>query len=388
MLSFCAGVACAYSSDIFEEEEEERQGEDRDDSAPQAATVDVLLCCNPTNLAKDEPAGMNSDCEFRVVAVSVGAIAKLSSIVVTTPKDLKSVKGRKDCLKLMREVMRRFDSQPPLLDHRKDMKLDKNERLSGLEERFTELEEMIANHPMHRDPRRDALLRKRADQLQLEVEASKVEKQIKQIKTLPLKEELRRMKTVLRRLGYTDKDDVVQLKGRVACEVSTADELLVCELLLGGTFNDLEPAVCAALCSCLVFEEGGSDKEETKTLLATMRPELQQPFKALQGYARRIAEVQSEADIPVDVQEYVDKFRPDLMEVVLLWCRGSKFKDICDVTSVFEGSIVRSVRREVELMRQLCTACKVIGDENLEKKFQRAVELMQRDIMFAASLYL
>lgn len=39
--------------------------------------------------------------------------------------------------------------------------------------------------------------------------------------------------------------------------------------------------------------------------------------------------------------KYVDQFRPTLMEVVYLWSKGKSFKEISEITDVFEGSIVR-----------------------------------------------
>ena len=57
------------------------------------------------------------------------------------------------------------------------------------------------------------------------------------------------------RLGHTTQENVIDLKGRVACEVSTCDELLATELMFSGVFNDLTPEQTVALCSCLVFEE-------------------------------------------------------------------------------------------------------------------------------------
>lgn len=101
-----------------------------------------------------------------------------------------------------------------------------------------------------------------------------------------------------------------------------------------------------------------------------------------------MGEVRRDAEEEVDVEEFVSSFKSDLMETVCMWARGAKFKQLADSTAVFEGTIVRTVRREVELLRQLCSACKVIGDAGLEEKFQTAIVLMQRDIMFAASLYL
>jgi len=40
------------------------------------------------------------------------------------------------------------------------------------------------------------------------------------------------MKRVLRRLGFLSKDEIVQLKGKVACEISACDEILVLFQLL------------------------------------------------------------------------------------------------------------------------------------------------------------
>jgi ATP-dependent RNA helicase DOB1 len=68
-------------------------------------------------------------------------------------------------------------------------------------------------------------------------------------------EELKSRKRVLRRLGFTTADDVVEMKGRVACEISTGDELLLTEMMFGGVFGGMLPEHCAALLSCFVFQE-------------------------------------------------------------------------------------------------------------------------------------
>jgi ATP-dependent RNA helicase DOB1 len=58
------------------------------------------------------------------------------------------------------------------------------------------------------------------------------------------------------------------------------------------------------------------------------------------------------------------------------------------LTTQFEGSVIRVIRRLEELCRQLADAAKAIGDEALEAKFKEASAKMRRDIIFAASLYL
>ncbi len=54
-----------------------------------------------------------------------------------------------------------------------------------------------------------------------------------------MKEELKGMRSVLRRLGHVSEEGVISNKGRVACEVSTSDELLVTELVFDGVLSEL-----------------------------------------------------------------------------------------------------------------------------------------------------
>jgi ATP-dependent RNA helicase DOB1 len=54
-----------------------------------------------------------------------------------------------------------------------------------------------------------------------------------------------------------------------------------------------------------------------------------------------------------DIDEFVDRFRPDLMEPVAAWARGVPFRSLRDMTAVFEGSLVRAMRRLEELLRQV-----------------------------------
>lgn len=58
------------------------------------------------------------------------------------------------------------------------------------------------------------------------------------------------------------------------------------------------------------------------------------------------------------------------------------------VLLLLTGGIIRCMRRLEELLRQMSMAAKVIGNKELEEKFNEGVKLIKRDIVFAASLYL
>jgi ATP-dependent RNA helicase DOB1 len=96
-----------------------------------------------------------------------------------------------------------------------------------------------------------------------------------------------------------------------------------------------------------------------------------------------------ECKIPLDKEEYVKKFKPDIMELTYKWCQGAKFKEICDLADdVYEGTIIRALRRLDELLSQLVESSKIIGNIELKQKFEDAQKKLKRGIVFTASLYL
>jgi ATP-dependent RNA helicase DOB1 len=97
-------------------------------------------------------------------------------------------------------------------------------------------------------------------------------------------EELRNRSRVLKRLGHINSEGVVQLKGRAACLIDTADELLITELMFNGLFTDIDHHQVAALASCFLPVEKSNEQVHLKNELAW-------PLRKLQDTARKIAEV-------------------------------------------------------------------------------------------------
>src|ERR1700755_1195830 len=117
---------------------------------------------------------------------------------------------------------------------------------------------MLSN-PLHNSPRLPELYTKYSEKVEISDRIKRVRKEIQQAQSVMHLDELKCRKRVLRRLGFTNSSDVVQMKARVACEISTGDELVLSELLLNGFFNELTPEQCAACLSCFIFEEKTKD---------------------------------------------------------------------------------------------------------------------------------
>lgn len=104
----------------------------------------------------------------------------------------------------------------------------------------------------------------------------------------------------------------------MAAEIQSGDELVMCEMIFGGAFNELSVEQLVALCSCFVWaEKGDAGPKLSEALMG--------PLAALKDAARRVAKVVTECKLPLDVDEFVDSFRPDLMEAAAAWARGVKF---------------------------------------------------------------
>jgi len=242
-------------------------------------------------------------------------------------------------------------------------------------------EKRLFNHPLHNKPQLSELLKQHEDKSKINSDLIAAKLLLKKSKSLLQMDELKCMKRVLRRLGYSTAADVIEIKGRIACELSSADELLLTEMMFNGLFNPMTPPQVAAILSCFCCDEKSSEMPKLTDALSG-------PLRTMQDMARRIARVSKEAKIEVDEDDYVEKFKPFMMDVVHEWCKGASFATICKMTDLFEGSIIRSMRRLEELIRQMVQASKNIGNAELENKFSEADKLLKRDIVFAASLYL
>lgn len=103
---------------------------------------------------------------------------------------------------------------------------------------------------------------------------------------------------------------------------------------------------------------------------------------------KRVAQVSKQSKLDINPEEYIAKFKMELMDVVYQWCKGATFAQICRMTDVYEGSLVRLFRRLEELILQVAEASKIMGNNELKEKMEKALSLIKRDMISASSLYL
>jgi ATP-dependent RNA helicase DOB1 len=369
--------------------------------------LDVLLPCKPgaDALASEglapEPSSLREDgAEPCVLALRLSCMQQLSAVRLWLPDDMGSKKARHAVLCALRQmfspgrlgdssIARHLILRP--VEHLGVTDLDCLVMARQLEQLESEDVSILSALAESRDPVRSASgvtsVRVQLDRLeckmQLELEDARLAEEATSVACDEFAVTVRKMHRVLVRLGHVDDERVVQLKGRAAAEIDASDEILVAELMFSGFFNDLSPAAIAALCSCLI----AADMETVKIPPAT-HVDLQAPLAALHVVATQVARVLTEAGIPTDEVEYKGRFDGGMVNMVYSWCHGVKFFELCKTCELFEGSIIRALRRLSELLDELKSAAKAIGNDELFEKLDVACTLIRRDIVFASSLYI
>ncbi|ETN43274.1 uncharacterized protein HMPREF1541_02433 [Cyphellophora europaea CBS 101466] len=192
---------------------------------------------------------------------------------------------------------------------------------------------------------------------------------------------------VLSDLGFIDAQSRVQLKGKVACEIHSADELVLTELILENVLADFTPQEIVALLSAFVFQEK-TDVEPQLT------EKLKRGVDAIVAISEKVNHYQILHQVILssdDANDFVSRPRFGLVEVVYNWADGVSFKEIAEMVQehrIMEGTIVRVVTRLDETCREVMSAARLVGDPTLYQKMERAREMIRRDVVFTASLYM
>ncbi|GAB2263267.1 hypothetical protein Droror1_Dr00004264 [Drosera rotundifolia] len=269
---------------------------------------------------------------------------------------------------------------PPALDPLKDLKL-KDMDLVEVYYKWNRLLQKMAENKCHGCIKLDEHMRLAREILRHreEVNALKFQMSDEALQQMP---DFQGRIDVLKSIGCIDDDLVVQIKGRVACEMNSGEELICTEWLFENQMDELEPEEAAALMSAFVFQQRNASEP-------SLTPKLSRAVQRLYDTALKLGQLQADFELPVSPEEYANEnLKFGLVEVVYEWAKGTPFADICELTDVPEGLIVRTIVRLDETCREFRNAAAIMGNSSLYKKMEAASDVIKRDIVFAASLYI
>ena len=253
-------------------------------STEKVYTIDVLVYVFDEVLRKENPSsdGRPLPCPqgqsggvMEALPFSLREIVGLSTLRVYVPKSLQTPDAKVKMLRSLQGARQGTDGTFPLMDPINDLGIKSEALGKSLKRAGLLTKQLQANECFNTEnPELRASMERYEKKSKLQAHVDDLKGSLKQSKRIVLQKELKCMLRVLRRLEYTNKDNIVRLKGRVATEISTSDEneLLLCELVFANVFKTLTPNQLASVLSALVTTEKNAEgwvpKEEFKGMHA------------------------------------------------------------------------------------------------------------------------
>ena len=311
------------------------------------------------------------------------------------PESLKEKNSMNLLENIYLQVLKRCQFEPPLMDPINELKIeDKNlknntkqiKKLKNQIEKEKNVYKTLFNTDYTDNDSINYMLRNN--------KIMNIKNLIQQIltqKKLVLEDDLINMNRVLRRLDFVE-DNILTQKGQVACGISGGDELLITEILFNGNLNDLDEFELPAILTVFLSNEnaGNSNNQEEKNTL-NKNLKLKNFYEnTIKINAERIGNILLECKKLKDkeeIDEYVRSFKSDFIIPVFKWANGENFEECLD-KNIYEGNLVRVIRRLDEYIKNLIECVNIIGNINLKEKLEVASKNIKRGMPFAGSLYL
>ncbi|KAI4837469.1 ATP-dependent RNA helicase MTR4 [Plasmodium brasilianum] len=179
-----------------------------------------------------------------------------------------------------------------------------------------------------------------------------------------------------------EKNYIVTMKGQIASAILSVDELVISELFFSNFFSKYNFDYICAFLSCFVYDES------TNKDITINDPILVEGYQQIIKTATSVANKMNHCGMNINLKDYLDKFKSSIMPIVLLWARGHSFMEILTDSQIYEGSIIRTLRRLDELLRQMICAFRGINNDNMCEILTAATKKLRRGIPFSPSLYL
>lgn len=364
--------------------------------------VDVLVslkkitdsngCCAPGNFENCE------DTFFGIIPFTITMIEEIYEVRAKMVVDLKDQKIIEEYGKRLKEIITRLEGKIPVLDIIKKVNITNtsiiklSDDIYDLEKKYTNLKDNYCNkYGDEKTLEKD--LKKYIERNKIQKEIKKVITKIESSKNLVLNEELINMQRVMRRLDFVTKDEILTTKGQIICDISGADELLTAELLFSGFFKDLTLEEIGSAIYCCLSKEGNSRKEEELSLNQDKKAkkDIEKIYTEIKKKAEHIAEILEECKIfgKDGKKKYIESFNDIYMLPIYKWINGYSFSELIkEYYTLYEGSLIRIIRRVEEFSKSFVISAQNIGDSSLQNKLEEMESKIKRGLPFTASLYL
>eukprot|EP01083_Nonionella_stella_P179748 639098_1 len=389
---------------------------------PQAITdsgIDLMKVIDFKSLT-DEQKKKNG---LLIVRFSTTCIKKISSVRISDKKLPSRLMDDRDFFDVYNELhhvynFEHFKHTIPVLDMFEDMnvltyykesnkialKEEFEERLPKLKERMNETAyfKKKLKEKEHAREREHALYLLYREYKKSKKEFNMLSSKISTYNVGQFAKELKCKCRVLKRLEYLNDESILTSKGIAASCLEINHEILITELIFDNFFDKLKAEEICAVLSVFVMDRPnkstGNENQNRNKVEFAVPLIVHESYQKILIKAREILCIKKECGLTDEFglfdnvgcrneEDYLACFNPGLMTAIFQWVNGADFVVVNKLTPMFEGALIRLIKRLRDIVNQLVDAAKAIGNEQLAKTFGDCIDKLQHGIVFAASLY-
>lgn len=210
--------------------------------------------------------------------------------------------------------------------------------------------------------------------------------------TLILQEELQRCVAILQDHGYVAREVPMEAltrshltaKALFSIEISQCHELCLGELVFRGTLSMIrdDPLRLASALGLFLdeVEKEGDDTLAPEELIGKdMVRVLHDVVDQSEAFTEKICKAGLSMICPTSMR---------FVAPVWEWCHGEHFQTLCEAYDLFEGNLMRTLQKLLNLLEEMKKGFDVVGDMDWVLAVERAHELVKKDLMLTDSIYL
>ena len=143
----------------------------------------------------------------------------------------------------------------------------------------------------------------------------------------------------------------------------------------------------------LFIKRNNQKKDDEPSLNKDIRAQksMSKIYEEIKKKAKYIGEILEECKIlgKGEKEKYIESFNDIYMLPMYKWINGISFSELIkEYYTLYEGSLIRVIRRVEEFSKSFITSAQNIGDNNFQNKLEQMENKMKRGLPFTASLYL
>ena len=191
---------------------------------------------------------------------------------------------------------------------------------------------------------------------------------------------------VLQEYKMIDEDQNILFKGKVAREATSADAILLTQLVFSGHLKSLSDEEMLALLSCVLANVRPAKAH------GMLETEISDSFwnacLFLEEETKKLIETEARCGVTDEEKDPMKRLNYFFYELIYRWAKKESFLSI--VTSfphMEEGILVKAVYDVKKISATVQQMAVVIGDHTLAARMQSAAELLDREATSTQSLY-